>query len=153
MSRPMTDPVERFWKHVSKTESCWLWSGAKLKSGYGAFNRGSAVVVTAHRFSFEMANGQIPDGICVLHRCDVKTCVRPDHLFLGTKADNIKDMYAKGRGNPPRGERSPSAKLTEDQVRTIRADCRSPRKIAKQFDVARSTIRNIKKYRKWAHVS
>src|SRR5262245_56294238 len=85
----------RFWSKVQKTETCWLWTGAKTR-GYGAINIDHHAVL-AHRVSYELHIGPIPDGLYVLHRCDVHACVRPDHLFLGTHLDNIQDMVLKKR--------------------------------------------------------
>ena len=82
---PMT--VERFWSKVNKTESCWLWMASTVWNGYGRFRVGSTLQ-RAHRISWELYNGPIPDGLSILHSCDTPACVRPDHLFLGTQEDN-----------------------------------------------------------------
>lgn len=87
---------ERFWRRVKKTDGCWEWTGGLLSSGYGACFVG-AYSTGAHRVSWELANGPIPDGLWVLHHCDNRPCVRPDHLFLGTVLDNNRDAIAKGR--------------------------------------------------------
>lgn len=90
-------PLEtRFWQRVEKTDGCWRWTGPLHAFGYGLIWRGGNNV-GAHRISWEIHVGPIPDGLFVLHRCDNPPCVRPDHLFLGTQADNIHDMVAKGR--------------------------------------------------------
>lgn len=82
----------RFWSKVKGGEACWLWQGATTGSlGYGHFRGRGGVHEYAHRVSWEMAHGPIPDGALVLHRCDVPTCVRPDHLYLGTNTDNAND--------------------------------------------------------------
>lgn len=95
-------PAEvRFWKHVAKTEGCWEWTGSTSKKGYGKLNIGG-VTKAAHRFSYEIANGPIPEKLFVLHRCDNPPCVRPDHLFTGTNEDNVKDMMKKGRHHAQR---------------------------------------------------
>jgi hypothetical protein len=94
---PQAKPVsERFWPKVAKSDGCWEWRGAKTL-GYGRINVGRRSIL-AHRVSYEMANGPIADGLVVCHRCDNPSCVRPDHLFLGTLGDNNADMFAKGRG-------------------------------------------------------
>ncbi len=92
-------PQQRFWSKVDvQSGDCWNWTGALSSSnGYAAFWDGERQVV-AHRFSWELRNGPIPDGLCVLHRCDNRRCVNPNHLFLGTKSDNTRDMLSKGRG-------------------------------------------------------
>src|SRR3990167_9586370 len=86
---------ERFWNRVNKTATCWLWT-ASCNKGYGQMWDGKKIRST-HRLSWEMANGPITDGLCVLHKCDVRACVCPSHLFLGTVADNQTDMKKKGR--------------------------------------------------------
>lgn len=111
--RAVLDDVSRFWEKVFKTETCWLWTGWRHK-GYGVISINQDPV-RAHRFSWELHNGPIPVGdveICVLHHCDNPTCVRPDHLFLGTDADNAKDCIEKGRNSrgPEHGEKVRKAK-------------------------------------------
>ncbi len=96
--RPATPPSARFWQKVQKGDGCWEWQGSRNKLGYGITSlRGRAI--RAHRVSWEIVNGPIPDGLLVCHRCDNPACVRPDHLFLGTQIDNLRDMRTKGRGN------------------------------------------------------
>lgn len=113
----------RFWAKVEKLsgDGCWMWTGAKAHFGYGSVRiRGKTL--RAHRVSWEWAHGPIPNGLCVLHRCDTPACVRPSHLFLGTKAQNTQDMMRKGRGQytTRRGESSGAAKLTWDLVCEMR---------------------------------
>lgn len=99
--RPRQPLSLRFWDKVERNEDgCWLWRASTDPRGYGKIVvhvDGEARLSGAHRVSWELANGPIPTGLCVLHRCDTPSCVRPDHLFLGTLADNTKDMYGKGR--------------------------------------------------------
>jgi hypothetical protein len=93
MGRP-ANTAEDFWCYVQKTETCWLWTGPRTRY-YGNFCIGGKVVL-AHRFSYELNIGSAI-GFCVCHRCDVPLCVRPDHLFKGTQADNLRDCISKGR--------------------------------------------------------
>lgn len=89
--------AERFWAKVEKTDGCWEWTAFVHPKGYGMFGVGREAR-RAHRVSYEIANGPIPDGLCVCHSCDNRRCVRPDHLFLGTNQDNVDDKMRKGRG-------------------------------------------------------
>jgi len=93
-------PVEkRVWTKVKKTESCWEWTASKNVHGYGIIKKDGRMHL-AHRVLFELTGGKIPNGMQVLHHCDNPACVNPDHLFLGTHGDNMRDMFKKGRGNP-----------------------------------------------------
>jgi hypothetical protein len=88
----------RFWAHVDKTGECWVWTGARNAAGYGDFHRGGGMNhVFAHRYSWELVHGSLPEGRLVLHHCDNPPCVNPKHLFDGTHADNTRDMIRKGR--------------------------------------------------------
>jgi hypothetical protein len=91
--------AERFWAKVQKSDGCWLWTAAARKNGYGIFaeRRPRSRTYSAHRLSYELTFGPISSGLSVLHRCDNRRCVRPDHLFLGTARENTQDMIAKGR--------------------------------------------------------
>ena len=138
-------------KFIEKSRSdCWLWTASTLPSEYGQFGV-DGKVKKAHRVSWELHKGPIPEGLCVCHKCDVPSCVNPNHLFLGTNAENSRDMAKKGRA--PRGERSGHAKVTEDQVRAIRADTRLQREIAPDYGLSQATISQIKLRSRWAHVS
>lgn len=100
MPLPARDPLERFWAMVRKGKGCWEWQGSRLPRGYGSFRLGTRSTDPkeyAHRIAWAWKNGPIPLGMRVLHHCDNPGCVRPDHLFLGTQADNVADMDAKGR--------------------------------------------------------
>lgn len=89
----------RFWSFVVQHERCWEWTGARTAYGYGILGRGTREdgLIYAHRVSWELHNGSLPDGLCVLHTCDNPPCTNPNHLWLGTKGDNNRDMVAKGR--------------------------------------------------------
>lgn len=144
--------VSVYWTRVNKTESCWLWTGAKTSAGYGdvVFQRKH---ILAHRFSWALQNGEIPKGLLALHRCDTPLCVRPDHLFLGTDADNCADAMAKGRAN-----RVTRAKLTPDQVREIRAaysykgGVSNSYELAAKYNVHHGTIVGVTSGRTWGHI-
>lgn len=93
-------PEQRFLSYVNRTEGCWVWTGGTTgpPPKYGCFFDGKKYV-RAHRYAYEQAFGPIPDGLFVCHHCDNRLCVRPDHLFVGTQSDNIRDMWSKGRGS------------------------------------------------------
>lgn len=132
---------ERFWGKVTKTEGCWLWKAGRNKPGwYGRFYL-SKVGVLAHRLSWEEHFGAVPHGMSVLHSCDTPNCVRPDHLFLGTQVDNVKDMIQKGRRRTGRGRR----KLTPKLVAAIRSEERAS--VSEQVDrygVSPATIYRVR---------
>jgi hypothetical protein len=148
----------RFWAKVDKSGGCWLWTACRDGNGYGWFGIGSKKcggfrMVRTHRFAWELTNGPIPDSMCVCHRCDIRHCVNPAHLFLGTDADNVHDRDTKGRG--AFGEKQGSAKLTEQDVLEIRALAASGQKnvaLATRFGVGRRTINNIVLRQRWRHV-
>lgn len=133
---------------------CWLWRGHVTKFGYGVVSyKGKTVRV--HRASWEKYRGPIPAGLDVLHKCDVRHCFNPDCLFLGSDADNVADMDAKGRRYVLRGEENGYSVLTEDQVADILSRPRvwgSGRDLAAEFNVSQSTISLIRLGKVWAHV-
>ena len=151
---------ERFnakWRLDSDT-GCWLWTAHRKSKGYGQLSRTGqhGGMAAAHRASWELHRGPIPDGLWVLHHCDTPPCVNPDHLFLGTHADNVADMIAKGRPGGPyrRGESHCQAKLTEADVRKIRAaKGLLLRELAAQYGVSPNTIGKVRRREQWAHVS
>ena len=114
-------PAERFWAKVNRgaPDECWPWTAALYPKGYGQFNVDGRAVL-ASRFSWELHHGPILGGLWMLHRCDNPPCVNPAHLFLGTSADNIQDMVAKGRARGAVGTANRHAKLTPAEVREIR---------------------------------
>lgn len=122
---------------------CFLWTGYCDPFGYGRMhleNPGKAVL--AHRVSYEFTFGKIHDDLCVLHRCDVPSCVNPAHLFLGTRTDNANDKVKKNR--LPFGFSLSHTKLSDDQVRAIRIDSRPQDDIAKDYGIASSMVSRIK---------
>lgn len=150
---------ERFWAKVRKTENCWLWIGGKGgQGGYGLIRVGSIIDGTrrhvyAHRLSYEMHHDvYIPKGMFVLHRCDSPSCVRPEHLFLGSHKENMIDMRNKGRSGL--GEKNSMAKLTLQQVLAIKTrlsfGC-TQRKLAKEYGVTFQAINLIAVGKNWAH--
>lgn len=145
---------ERFEVKFEKGSGCWNWKASKDRGGYGQF-RIAVKMQRAHRVAYQLYVGEIPDGLCCLHRCDNRLCVRPDHLFLGTQADNVHDCENKSRGIHPTGEKHYCAKLTEEQVKTIRArwlDGARGVDLAIEFGVSQPTISMITTYRVWKHI-
>ena len=134
-----------------------MWLGCKSKGGYGNLRR-NKVYTTAHRVSYELHVGPIPDGMFVCHTCDVKHCVNPDHLFLGTPYDNMADKMMKGRGIAPpihRGERHRLAKLKCSDIPVIRKmvdNGVSRAQVARDYDVSWPTIDRITHGDGWSHI-
>lgn len=165
ISVPRGPLAERFWSHVDQSGECWVWTGGRNSKGYGrCWSDGTNR--QAHRVSWELTNGPIPDGLIICHRCDNPPCVRPDHLFPGTKADNSQDAVSKGRLTPPavrrpdrcpRGAANGQSRLTDDLVRTIRAEYATGRighhRLAKRYGVTKRTISLIVKRQAWTHVA
>jgi hypothetical protein len=136
-------------------DRCWKWGASKRRDGYGQFLL-AGIMIGAHRAAWIYAHGEIPCGLHVLHRCDNRSCVNPTHLFLGTHADNMRDMCKKGRHRALRGERQRSAVLTEGAVRNIRvamASGASQRSIARFLRLNSTTVNAIARGRTWGHVS
>lgn len=136
-------------------EDCWLWHGNSFpkRGGYGAFTcRALGVrMVRAHRAAWLIYKREpLKPRQHILHRCDTPKCVNPDHLFLGDQTVNMADKTKKGRQN--RGETHGKAKLTENDIRAIRADTRLHREIAADYGVTFVTISDIKRRRSWAHL-
>jgi hypothetical protein len=151
---------QRFWAKIEKTAGCWNWTATKML-GYGALyipGPPTGKRVLAHRFSWELHFGSIPDGLFVCHHCDNRACVRPDHLFLGTAADNTADMDSKGRrvSRGPQGEHHPTHKLTDALVIEIRT--RYVQESVTVYDLARvygvhpATMQLLLTRRTWKHL-
>lgn len=182
--------TDRFWPKVDKAGPvpphcpelgpCWIWTASVGTVGYGQIGAGSATgrPLQASRVAWELTNGPIPDGLSALHHCDNRRCVNPAHLFLGSHADNMADMAAKGRSGSltkpervargerhvfalhperrPRGERHGNAKLTDAKVREIRTlfatGQHTKAALARRFDVSEPLIRIVVTGRGWKHV-
>lgn len=149
--------VSRFWKKIKKSDGCWTWTRDRHAGNrYGRIWTGERRV-PAHRFSWELHYGQIPRGMEVCHRCDFTFCVRPDHLFLGTHAENMGDCAAKKRivSGHVRGSRHGNAKLTESDVidiRTCASFGASRAALRAAFGVGHSVISEILTRKAWTHV-
>jgi len=137
--------------HPEPNTGCWLYAGAENGRGYGLIGIDGRQV-KAHRFSWEHHHGPIPAGMHVLHKCDVRLCVNPDHLFLGTNYDNVQDKIAKGRAGTIRGSKCGQSVLTEELVLIIRADARSAPQLAAVLGVSPSAIRACRNGQNWRHV-
>lgn len=140
----------RFFSQLIQVDDCLEWPGAIDTRGYGHFRSGRQIV-RAHRAAFESAFGAIPHGAHVLHKCDNRRCCNPEHLRLGTHAENMADMVSKGRSHKPSGESNGRALLSDADVSAIRADPRGTRTIAKDYPVSRSAIQRIKTGRAWVN--
>lgn len=142
-----------YYASAPNENGCTLWTGKTGHWGYGKIFWDSKTQL-AHRLAWEVANGPIPSGKFICHRCDVPACVNPDHLFLGTAADNSADMIAKGRHatKPARGEAHRSAVLTAEQVLAIRDDPRSTTVLAAIYGIASQNISRIKRRLAWRHL-
>lgn len=161
-TRTRDESIKRFWAKVAKTDHCWNWVGAKNRNGYGNFRSLHFLpTLLASRISWMIANGDIPIGLGVLHRCDNPACVRPDHLFLGTQKDNASDKMSKGRHPAqsgrtdylPRGKshhfynRGP--KMTRERAFLIRISAASNRALATLLGISPSMVSRIKTGECW----
>lgn len=149
--------LERFEeKYVPEPNSgCWLWIGGYGPRGYGAFyNKEENRMIAAHRISYSIFKGKIPDGNVVCHKCDVTSCVNPNHLFIGTQKDNVNDCWSKGRGKIPllKGEKSNGSKLNESQVRYIRDSSKTLRALSKELGISNSAVCLIKNKKSYKEV-
>ena len=146
--------VNRFWTHVERSDdpdACWLWTGYTSENGYGIFGVNGRQY-KAHRVSYVIEHGRIDNDRLVLHRCDVRACVNPAHLFLGTPKDNSQDAVKKRRNAKLYGERNGKAKLTRAAVLAIRRLCKRgvyQKTVAKQFGVSEATISYVVNGGRW----
>lgn len=137
---------DRFWKRVERSGECWMWIGANTgKDGYGLITIDGKPTL-AHRYSYTLHKGTIPEGLEVCHDCpggDNRMCVNPDHLFVGTHTENMRDMAKKGRSGVRRGFDNPNTKLSDEDLRTIaerRNNGEPPRFIAADFGIRREVV-------------
>lgn len=157
----MTTETIRTKVRVNPMTGCWEWIGTK-RNGYGRTMAGSRTdgtrkSVSAHRLSYQLFKGDIPPGHEICHKCDNPCCINPDHLFSGTRQDNVDDREQKGRGNQPRGEHNGKAKLTASAVYAARVERlvngTSYQAIADRYGVAKRTIMDAIKGVHWQHVA
>lgn len=143
-----TRSASNFWNRVRKTEVCWIFQGAKNSQGYGHFGG-----TRAHRVAFFLATGIQPDGKMVLHKCDNPSCCKPDHLFLGSHKENMRDMQLKKRA--PHGEKCPNHRLTKEQVveiRRRRSEGEKSTDLGAEFGVNQGQISKICSRKHWRYV-
>lgn len=145
----LAEAFPRFLDKVQMGESCWTWIAGMARGGYGRFYVGGKAM-RAHRYSWMFYIGPIPDGMYICHTCDNRACVNPEHLFIGTAADNSADMKRKGRSQA--GENNGRDKLTNSDVLDIRASSQHYKTLCKRFDVSYSTIHKIKRRVTWTHI-
>lgn len=179
--------ADRFWSKVDKSggqDACWIWTGAVSRTGYGnAWDGTLRKQFGSHRLAWVLANGKVPDGLCVCHKCDVRACCNPSHMFLGSQLDNVVDRERKGRGASrnvlsdagkrnfslngpqgvckhdwmrPRGDRVHTSKLSERDVIAIRKhrdEGESLRFISNAYGVSMSSVSRIALRQSWRHVT
>lgn len=150
--------MQRFWSKVDKSGECWEWQACRDIGGYGLFRIGGRRGKTwkAHRFAWVLTFGPIPDGVLVLHHCDNRRCVRPDHLYLGDQVANMRDRLQRNRESYQMGSRTNTAKLTEADIPVIRARLAAgeiPRVIAEDYGVSRAAIAAVKTGLTWSYVA
>jgi hypothetical protein len=161
-----------FWSYVEKREEgCWHWSHTRTKKGYGVVSLYPFGIAQAHRVAYQMTHGPVPDGQVVLHQCDNRACVNPEHLRVGSQRDNIHDRIAKGRSvyargdqhgshtmpeRTPRGTQHHLAKFTEEDILEIRrlfdTGMATVSQLSRRFQTGSSHISNIVKRRRWKHL-
>ena len=166
----MATDLEKFWSRVDMSGECWLWTASKAPNGYGRFFN-SNKTHAAHRWIFEKLTGPLPSGMECCHKCDVKACVRPDHLFAGTRSDNMRDCANKGRNamqlrphrshfNTPnrpqvRGEQQGHSKLTEGdviEIRFLRSEGFPAAELAARFSISAAHVRKLAAGKAWRHL-
>jgi len=141
--------LDSFWNIIDRGPSCWEWPFGKDRDGYGKM-RVNGENKRVHRIAYELAIGPIPKNMMVCHHCDNPSCVRPDHLFLGTPKDNAHDMALKGRAI--QGEQHHSARISREDVIKIRLDTRPARTIGSDYGISKTAVERIRKRVTWKHV-
>lgn len=150
MVRPTESIRDRFYRgFVIVPAGCWEWSSQRSSKGYGQIRISKKRQVRAHRLSYELHKGPIPDGLFVLHRCDNPPCVNPEHLWLGTAKDNLHDAIKKGRWKMPFCEGAPNSKLTEAAVSHIKKRELTAVEYGALYGVTKTTVQNIWLGRTW----
>lgn len=145
---------DRLLRNAKRVGECLIWQGTKTPKGYGSIRR-NGKWVRAHRVSYELHNGAIPNGMVIMHACDNRACIEPMHLTAAPQLNNVRDMLTKGRANKAKGERAPRAKLTQAQVDDIRRRY-VPRQygsgahaLAKEFGVSKQSVQAILRGDSW----
>ena len=149
--------IERFAARLPRnldSESCWLWQGSKVPKGYGVIShvrRGKSRTVRAHRVSWELHMGPIPEGMYVCHKCDTPACVNPEHLFLGTHRDNMKDMKNKHRSTKSKSRTGTRLTIEiAEEIRKVHTTSKvSQRQLASIFKVSTATINDVLLNKRW----
>lgn len=162
LARPVQTAEAKFLSQriATSKETCWNWNGTLHKDGYGVFytptRSGDKKTLLAHRFAWELVNGNIPAGLCICHKCDNPRCVNTNHLFVGTQLDNIADMVAKGRGRHLAGVEIAMSKLNDEKVRQMRAirtaESTTLSVLADRFGVTKATVSKAINLQTWKHV-
>lgn len=155
--RPYKNTEDHFWRQVDKSPGlgkgdCWLWFGKLDRYGYGKFSCDG--FKSAHRYSYYLHNGEFNRNLNVCHSCDIRNCIHPKHLFLGTDKENSEDMANKGRS--AKGEQNASSKLTESQVIELRSlydqGCKNYAELGRKFGISKNVARRIILRIKWKHI-
>ena len=146
---PLSEKIER--SSVKIPESgCWIWMKSLNHGGYGKTCLGKELTISAHRASYEAKYGKIPNGLMALHSCDVRSCVNPDHIFLGTQRENMEDKVLKNR--QAYGEKHGMSKLKEDEAKEIKYSKEDTNILASKFNCSKVTIRQIRQGLFWKHI-